>query len=309
LIRATRGRIVEWAGQARRNPWNVVRVVVTVLAVALAVLIAVEVVEPAVAPAVGGLLLLAVLVNLVTPATLGRLVSDGGGFSLSVLGIAEISVDAAKAGTESGDSEEDLDADGSGTDLVALRRKLERRLEYTVNTLLPRNAGTVEGVYTSIGSLWRAGYLTVEEARTAERVLEWRKDDLRSLPPDARRAFLRDAKKLVTNFRASVLRCLIVKTLDENGWSVLEIPRDGKRPDLHVEKDGRRYRLASIVTLKAPSELAPRHVERLEQTKSSPLRVDRRIVVIPAESPLDATPTDDPALVKFDGLLHLLERS
>jgi hypothetical protein len=244
-----------------------------------------------------GVLVLAVLVALLSKDLVERLAK----LSVGPVGIEWLS-DAKVAATNLG-AEED---DEPETDVLDLRLRLEAKLGFIATHLLgdPQHPR-----FVTIGSLKADGYLTSEEARTASRILTATEEQLQGLPAADRAMFLNDATVVVGRIRARVFQRVLRNELAAAGYDISEIARRPNQPDLLVEKDGHRYRIAGVFADKSESKLSDRAVERLGRAKAARPLVERRIVVVPTLNDTSAMAREgDPAVMQLGDLLEMLGR-
>jgi hypothetical protein len=116
--------------------------------------------------------------------------------------------------------------------------------------------------YLSVGSLEYDEYLTKEQARTATRILTASEETLKRWPASAHSEFLRDARILVSNVRASTFFELVREALEDDGqeggtWTVSDLGCEaGRRPDLLAERGGKAVWIAAVFPYKAKGDEA-----------------------------------------------------
>lgn len=232
---------------------------------------------------VAALAIVALLIATVSASGWSRLFDRVGKLSLGPFAI-EALADARSAATAT-DGRALVDDGGPDGDnpavqshsLLELRFKLERKLTYIAKHML--GASGRRATFLTIGSLEYDGYLTLSEARTATRILTLSELEFDSLSGSQQRTFLRYGNQLADDVRARVLTALVRREAGkEAGWKVEELP-GGKRPDLLIEKAGRRYRVTTVFALDRKSKLLDKPVRRLG--KADEPRVDEKLVVVP----------------------------
>jgi hypothetical protein len=202
--------------------------------------------------------------------------------------VAEAQAAAADAPEEEADEQVPRAADDEGK-LTDLRLRLEAKLSY-ITGHMNLDSGAV-----LIGSLRYDGYLSDDEAATADRILRMTEEELARASQEDREAFLRAAEDLVASIRAIVLAGAVRKALTERGWKVERIP-DSKR-DL-LATNGRTLRLVPLFATAEDSRLPRAAARRLGKLGG----LDRRIVVLPDNSRYPTSASDDPATVKLSEL-------
>jgi hypothetical protein len=218
--------------------------------------------------------------------------SGPGGFKL------KWDVQRAQSAAEQAPPEDDSDAEQfdvmAGGELTSLRMKLQSKLAYVSKHLL----GTEEHpADVTPGRLNHDGYLTDDEARTADLVLTLNEANFAALPAKQQEAFLEAATALVESIRASVLAGATSIALDDLGWEVERIP--GFKRDLLAMRGTRRLRVVPVFVMNRESKLLAKITDRLSGTDGA----DKRIVVIPSRSRTPTTEAGaDPAVVKLDEL-------
>jgi hypothetical protein len=264
------------------------RVVVVGMLVLLAALIATEVV--AAGPgAVGAGILLAVVV--VLSYAIKSIKVDKGGFTL------ETQVAVAQAAAAEAPPEEQADVPAlaaralgePGGALTELRLRLEAKLSYIAGEM------GVDGD-VSIGSLRHDGYLTDEEAQTADTLLRLSESELARASEADRAAFLETAERFVDSIRAAVVAGAAQKELKRLGWSV-QRGTTGRR-DLVAQRAGRRALVVPVFSVTAAAELPAKVARRVEQLDG----YDRRVIVLPDNTKATTTPAGDPAIATLSEL-------
>ncbi len=210
--------------------------------------------------------------------------------------------DAASAAREVSGEADDSVADEPVEDMLTLRLELERKMSYIAKHLL--SYGDRRDAFVTIGGLRGDGYITEDEARTASWILTLRDEELDTLLPGPRGAFLRNAEKVVDSLRMSVFYSLVPRLLERNGWSVEQIPTKRRRPDFHAVKGEQQFRVVPRFAMKRSSPILEKEMRRLEKFTGAESKRGQVIIVVPdrSSSPLDAH--SDPAVVK----LHELKR-
>jgi hypothetical protein len=237
----------------------------------------------------GGALLVLLILLSVDPSSIKELVVKPTGISLR----REVATaQAAAAGAPAEEQDESLQLpDATGDELTDLRLRLEAKLSYVAGRM------NLDSGMVNIGSLREDGYLTDDEAKTADRVRTMSTNELSRAPKAEREAFLEAARELVGSIRAAVLAGAVRKELRRQGWN--PGPAEGGKRDIRAERDGRTVRLAPLFVLGRESDLLPTVRRRLADTHDA----DRRIVVIPSNSAMPTSPSDDdPAVAKLDEL-------
>jgi hypothetical protein len=225
------------------------------------------------------------------------------------------SLQAAEAGKQSpqqeaGVSGED-ERDAVTEDLIGLRLSLERKLTWLCKHLLPRYG---DGPFATIGSLEYDGYLSLEQARLASRILALDPGAISGRPEDTAE-FRAAAEKVVRTFRAIVFDNHVQTHLPE-GWKAERFAQTGgHREDFLATRDGRAVRVSARFALPADASLIERTVDRLHSPEDDPTALEDgtavelvgRVVVVPDES--SVSPRYEPdgvRVVKQEQLAELL---
>jgi hypothetical protein len=276
------------------RPARIARAVVVVLLVVDAVLMAagpVAVGGGIAAAAVLALVAIMLTINLRNISEVG-VTKDGITFKTHV---EQAQVAAAEAPAEE-ESPEERDISVTGGELTKLRLKLEAKLSYIAG-----NMGLESG-NVSIGSLNYDGYLTDEEAATADLLLHTSEAEFATAPRHERDKFLKAAETLVHNIRASVLAGMVQNELKRQGWKV-ERARGGKR-DLLARRDGRSARVVPVFSVVASGDLVDKVARRVAGSRDA----DRRMIVLPNNTRAPLSSDGDPAVVRVGDLADALTR-
>jgi hypothetical protein len=174
--------------------------------------------------------------------------------------------------------------------LTELRFRLEAKLSYIAGHM------NLESGAALIGSLRYDGYLTDEEAATADVLLHTSETEFARAPREDRAEFLEAAERLVDGIRASVLAGAVQKQLTRKDWTVRRAD-SGKR-DLLAMRDDRTALVVPVFSVSAEGELPAKVSRRVARIEG----VDRRVIVLPDNSDSPATPSDDPAIVRLADL-------
>lgn len=297
-----------WLG---RSAIQIARVVFAVLLVLLADRVVANDVTTDEALAVAGLVLAALAVFALTPKVARDLVKKVSKVSVGPVAL-EVFEEAGKA--PEGRKTEDSDkAERRADSVLALRLKIERKLTYVAKHVLDDDG---HPTFLTVGSLRYDKLLPRKEADLVNQLMTLRDEDIAELSPVEREKFLKGADKIARNIRASVLHCFVAKMLREpsehdkrklKGWKVRKLRRKGARSDFIAERDGKKYRIASVFATDKKSGLLDSAIERLLPEAKGEEAYARRIIVLPHKSRSRITERDaDPAVVTTDELADLL---
>jgi hypothetical protein len=265
------------------------RIAVVGMLVLLALLIATEVVATGPGAVGAGILLVVVVV---LSYAIKSIKVDKSGFTL------ETQVAVAQAAAAEAPPEEQADVPAlaarslaePGGALTELRLRLEAKLSYIAGQM------GVEGGDVSIGSLRHDGYLTDDEAQTADTLLRLSESELARASEADRAAFLETAERFVDSIRAAVVAGAAQKELKRLGWSV-QRGTTGRR-DLVAQRAGRRALVVPVFSVTAAAELPAKVARRVEQLDG----YDRRVIVLPDNTKATTTPAGDPAIATLSEL-------
>jgi hypothetical protein len=301
------------ATQIARVSVQVARVGLAVLLLVLADRVAAGRISTADAFAIAALSVAALGTLALTPRVARALAQRISKISVGPGGLAlEVFEEARKAASSV--ATEDTDKRESPVNSVlTLRLKIERKLTYVAKHVLDDADG--HPTFLTIGSLKYDKLLPAEDADLVNRLMTLRDEDVRQLSPVAQDEFFAAADKVARKIRASVLNCLVHKLLRTatrakgklSGWNVnpLELG-EGKRPDFVVEKDGRRFLVASVFATDRKSPILERARQRLGPEASDGAAYEKRIIVLPHRSKSEKSREEDPAVVTSDEVVDFL---
>lgn len=137
-----------------------------------------------------------------------------------------------------------------------------------------------------------------------------REEELDTLSPRARRAFLEAAGSVVGNIRASVFYGLVRVMLSKNKWEVEQVPAASRRPDLLVRKHDRCVRIAPRFVIASNPKRIGKVIKRLEGVQGGKAaESERSLIVLPDrtrnETGLDAQPVATVTLAELETMLKL----
>ena len=301
-------RAGRWTG---RSAIQIARVVFAVLLVLLADRVVANDVTTDEALAVAGLVLAALAVFALTPKVARDIVRKVSKVSVGPVAL-EVFEEAGRA-PEARKTEDSDKAEQRADSVLALRLKIERKLTYVAKHVLDEDG---HPTFLTVGSLRYDKLLPRKEADLVNQLMTLRDEDIAELSPVERDKFLRGADKIARNIRASVLHCLVAKTLRDpsgddkdklDGWKVKKLRRKGARSDFVAELDGKKYRIASVFATDRKSRLLETAVNRLSPAAQGEEAYERRIIVLPHKSRSTQTgPDADPAVVTTDDLVDVL---
>jgi hypothetical protein len=264
---------------------NLARVSVAVLIILFAVLVAAGVFDVISGAVAAGILLAAGLFFTVDLRSIKTISAGKDGFSLET---HLVDAQAAAAGAPPEEEEATAgDMAQPGGKLTELRWRLEAKISYMAGHM-DLDSGAV-----MIGSLRHDGYLTDEEARTADLLLHTSEAEFARATLKDREEFLEAAESLVDSIRASVLAGAVQKELKRNGWRVE--PADSGKRDLLARRDGQTGLVVPVFSVSTKGELPAKVAQRVEQIDG----VDRRVIVLPNNSKAPTTPGSNPAIVRL----------
>ena len=185
-----------------------------------------------------------------------------------------------------GEDEQDAESE----DLIGLRLSLERKLTWLCKLLLPTGG---DAPFATIGSLQYDGYLSMEQARLASRILAL-ETGASPAQPEEIAEFRASAAQLVSTFRAVVFDNHVRRTLPD-GWAAKPFPQQpGHRPDFLAVSGDTAYRVSARFALPAGASLVKKSVARLQrgaddpsELDDGPIRLAGRVVVVPDASQVE----------------------
>jgi hypothetical protein len=266
---------------------------VAVLLVADAIAVAAELVAVPPGLAAAGILLATIIVFTMDLRNIRRFNFGAEGFSLETHLVDARAAVAAAPPEEDGELSTPV-ATGDGR-LTQLRFRLEAKLSYIAGHM------NVESGAVMIGSLLYDGYLTNEEAVTADVVLRTSEEEFARASRRDREQFLDAGERVVSNIRASVLAGAVHKQLIRSGWDV-ERAEGGKR-DLLATSGARRVLVVPVFSLATEPKLPAKIARRIKEIKN----VDRRVIVLPDAAKAASTPRGEPAIVRLAELQSVLD--
>ncbi|HWI71209.1 MAG TPA: hypothetical protein VNT55_04585 [Baekduia sp.] len=267
------------------------RLFIGAVGVLLAVLVAVKVVDVLPGLVAVGLLL---AVGVFLTHEIGKINVGKDGFTL------ETYLKEARAAVAEAPPEEQADvpavaarslAQPGGGELTELRLRLEAKLSYIAGQM-GLDSGDV-----SIGALRHDGYLTADEARTADNLLRLSEAELARASEQERAEFLKTGERFVDSIRAAVVAGAAQKELKRLGWSV-QRGETGKRDLVATSQDGRRALVVPVFSVTETAELPAKVARRVAEIDG----YDRRVIVLPDNTKATTTPGGDPAIAKLSEL-------
>jgi hypothetical protein len=293
-----------WVG---RSAIQIARVVFALLLVFLADRVVAGDVTTDEALAVAGLSLAALAALALTPALGRSLVKRVSKISIGPVAL-EVFEEAER--TPAAKTAEDLDnAEQRVESVLALRLKIERKLTYIAKHVLDEGG---HPTFLTIGSLRYDKLLPKKEADLVNQLMTLRDEDIAELSPAERVKFFTATDKIARSIRASVLHCLVNKILRElgkKGWKIRKVKRKNARDDFVAEKDGKKYRIASVFATDRKSDLLAVAKKRLAPDAKGLGGYERRIIVLPHHSKSGTEAGGDPAVVTTDELIGELCRT
>ena len=295
-----------WAG---RSTIQLARLAFAVLLILLADRVIAGEVTTDEAIAVAGLTLAALAVFALTPEVARGIIQRVSKISIGPVALEVFAeagqVQDAKGTEETDGSEEQVES------VLALRLKIERKLTYVAKHVLDEHG---RPTFLSVGSLRYDKLLPRKEADLVNQLMTLRDEDIAELTPVERDKFLRAADKIARNIRASVLHCLVQKTLDEangegqalSGWKIDTVKRRGARSDFVAKRSEKEFRIASVFATDEGSTLLAAAKKRLAPGAKGEDRYKGRIIVLPHNSRATVQRDADPAVVTTDELVEVL---
>jgi hypothetical protein len=306
-------RVEKLATKAARVSVQVARIGLAVLLLVLADRVAAGRISTADAFAIAALSSAALGTLVLTPRVarvlaqrISKISVGPGGFALEVF--EEARKAASSVTTEDTDKRE-----SPVNSVLTLRLKIERKLTYVAKHVLDDADG--HPTFLTIGSLKYDKLLPADDADLVNRLMTLRDEDVRQLSPVAQDEFFAAADKVARKIRASVLNCLVRKLLRTatrpkgklSGWNVKPFALgEGKRPDFVVEKDGRRFLVASVFATDRKSPILERARQRLGPETSDGVTYEKRIIVLPHRSRSKKNRKGEPAVVTSDEMVDFL---